>query len=1038
MAVLRKTIFIISLVLLTLLIVPGISVAEEQNVESNFVVSIEEPEEGDEIRQGENITIEVDIENEGEEIDTQNITFEVDKDGDIVEEEERELSLKENQIDDIVFSWDTDGVLEENVEEYNITVASDDDEDTVNIFLKQDYNLTIEIEGQGSTEPEEGLHVYLHGNEALIEAEADEGWAFSHWEGDEVEDDPTVFHNETLELEITDDTNVTAVFERFADGFWEEDDGIFVWFIENWYHLNSTRRNFGDAFILNTTLNRNTDGYDELVDTDDGWDPIGDEDEQFEGIFLGYEYEFYDDMDYLETKTVGIEDLYIDREDEDYVGLFGYIGQEGMVVGSGLKDVDIEGKNRVGAVAGMNEGHVSQSFSTGTVTGEEMVGGLVGRSEGDGGLFYTYSKAEVEGSEHIGGLVGRNKGSEILESFSVGEVNGEDNTGGLVGSQPEGDTDDSFWDVNTSEQEESAGGEGKTTEEMYNVTTFEDAEWLIEDVPAATTLIDEEIPFNIVDGRSYPFFPWVGNPVAPEVELDDLESAEEVYVDEYFELIVDVENIEEDSGGYEYEVVFYLDGDEEGTVYTDELSGGDSETVDVNISVGSSGEYDVEAVVYDKEGNSLDSIEEEDDLEVFDRPEVETGSIDEIGDDYAVLEGEVTEMGMEEEVRVFFRFGDEDEDEEYWGESAKQDIEEDDFLEGDRSFQQEVSISNDTEYGYKAVVEWNDEESTGDVRKMTPDSCEYRDWENKTCGGWECEDDEIHQVRKVTKDSPGFCEDTINRCVEDEEYCSEPGLDLELEWDIVNVTQGEHSSANVTVENTGTVDLDDVELKVEGDIPEEWFSVSPDELDIDQDESKDFVVNFTPSSGAPVDKYSITYTAQHEDGEESVEGELWVGPDEEGEEEIKDEYDEINQKITGLAERLEELTDEDGADDANTTLREIKSKIGKAEGALEDEDFVSAKVILDGVKQDMLDLEEEIKKIERGIEFPWFWVGLGIGVIILGSVLTYLLLPPEEGYSPGKGYSGPGNKTGAEKAKEAFKKLKEKVAGEEEGYRYKG
>ena len=52
-------------------------------------------------------------------------------------------------------------------------------------------------------------------------------------------------------------------------------------------------------------LDEDTEGYDELVDTENGWEPIGDDDNEFNGTFDGNENE--------------ISDLYIDRSEENYI-----------------------------------------------------------------------------------------------------------------------------------------------------------------------------------------------------------------------------------------------------------------------------------------------------------------------------------------------------------------------------------------------------------------------------------------------------------------------------------------------------------------------------------------------------------------------------------------------------------------------------------------------------------------------------------------------------------------------------------------------
>jgi hypothetical protein len=81
-----------------------------------------------------------------------------------------------------------------------------------------------------------------------------------------------------------------------------------------------------------------------------------------------------------------------------------------------------------------------------------VVGGLVGLSEVTGIVNGCYSSGSVSGNREVGGLAG----------------------GGLGGWGP---ITNSFWDVETSGQAESAGGEGKTTAEMQMANTFLNAGW---------------------------------------------------------------------------------------------------------------------------------------------------------------------------------------------------------------------------------------------------------------------------------------------------------------------------------------------------------------------------------------------------------------------------------------------------------------------------------------------------------------------------------------------------------------------------------
>jgi hypothetical protein len=149
-----------------------------------------------------------------------------------------------------------------------------------------------------------------------------------------------------------------------------------------------------------------------------GFDPVGTYDVRFEGSLDGKKYD--------------ISGLNIKRPNEEYVGLFGGIGVGDEVKNVGVINVNITGNKMVGGLVGLNYGTVSNSYSTGNVTGELFhVGGLVGRNYGT--FSNSYSTGNVTGDNRVGGLIGHNSNGNISNSYSTGNVTGEKRVGGLVG-----------------------------------------------------------------------------------------------------------------------------------------------------------------------------------------------------------------------------------------------------------------------------------------------------------------------------------------------------------------------------------------------------------------------------------------------------------------------------------------------------------------------------------------------------------------------------------------------------------------------------
>jgi len=135
---------------------------------------------------------------------------------------------------------------------------------------------------------------------------------------------------------------------------------------------------------------------------------------------------------------------------------------------------DVSGGDTAGVTGGLvgaNIGEVRSSYATGDVSGGG--GGLAGYNvpnEGGGIIRNSYATGNVTG-DGGGGLVAGNDGvdenGEIENSYATGRVTGED-TGGLVGKELEndGDVNNSYWNINSTGQETSAGGTPLTTEEM--------------------------------------------------------------------------------------------------------------------------------------------------------------------------------------------------------------------------------------------------------------------------------------------------------------------------------------------------------------------------------------------------------------------------------------------------------------------------------------------------------------------------------------------------------------------------------------------
>ena len=158
----------------------------------------------------------------------------------------------------------------------------------------------------------------------------------------------------------------------------------------------------------------------------------------------------------------------------------GLVGNNYGAVTASYATGSVSGGYHVGGLVGGNDGAVTASYATGSVSGGENVGGLVGNNYGAVTASYATGSVSgsrdvggrVSGSDDVGGLVGRNAGA-VTASYATGNVSGSRDVGGLVGGGANNfAVADSYWDIQTSGQTESSGGEGKTTAELQSPTGY--------------------------------------------------------------------------------------------------------------------------------------------------------------------------------------------------------------------------------------------------------------------------------------------------------------------------------------------------------------------------------------------------------------------------------------------------------------------------------------------------------------------------------------------------------------------------------------
>ena len=204
--------------------------------------------------------------------------------------------------------------------------------------------------------------------------------------------------------------------------------------IRNWYDLQAISGNLSADYILVNDLDRNTPGYTELASQTanggKGWQPLGIPWPNFTGVFDGQGYE--------------IRDFFINRPDEDRVGLFHQITLFGVIRNVGVVNATVIGNDEVGGLVGYNWKTVNNCYFSGNVTGKVHVGGLVGSNSNPATVSNSYSTGSVTGDKQVGGLVGDNWDGTVSNSYSTSNVTGDENfVGGLLGHS-EGTVSDSY------------------------------------------------------------------------------------------------------------------------------------------------------------------------------------------------------------------------------------------------------------------------------------------------------------------------------------------------------------------------------------------------------------------------------------------------------------------------------------------------------------------------------------------------------------------------------------------------------------------
>ena len=159
----------------------------------------------------------------------------------------------------------------------------------------------------------------------------------------------------------------------------------------------------GGKTDINITLDKNIDL------TGKGWTPIGTSfDNSYKGTFDGGGHT--------------ITGLTVTTNDQ-FVGLFGYLNRAGTVKNVVMEGIQITSNHmfgRTGGVVGYSWGTIENCSVSGSVSGTDCVGGVVG-SQKAGSIIGCCSSATVKGTHYVGGVAGEKWGT-MTACYATGNV----------------------------------------------------------------------------------------------------------------------------------------------------------------------------------------------------------------------------------------------------------------------------------------------------------------------------------------------------------------------------------------------------------------------------------------------------------------------------------------------------------------------------------------------------------------------------------------------------------------------------------------
>ncbi len=163
-----------------------------------------------------------------------------------------------------------------------------------------------------------------------------------------------------------------------------------------------------------------------------GFNAIGFSGSEFTGKFNGQNF--------------AINNLFINRPSQGNLGMFGGI-DSAEIKNVRVLSANITGQDDTGILAGdVEQSTITNVHTSGNVTGNISVGGLIGEASDSTTITQSSSAANVSGNGEVGGLIGDHEmASSTSNSFATGNVTSAgDNIGGLIGNNDSVTVSDSY------------------------------------------------------------------------------------------------------------------------------------------------------------------------------------------------------------------------------------------------------------------------------------------------------------------------------------------------------------------------------------------------------------------------------------------------------------------------------------------------------------------------------------------------------------------------------------------------------------------